>query len=215
MKYHKHQGIILKKQNYREADEIITFWTKETGKVRAVARGARKSTSKLAYNLQTLALVQVEFTRKSSHLPTIIGAQTVKNFRNLRSDLGKIGTAIFASELMLKMTADEQPNEEAFNLLNDFLNYLNNPSVKVSEVCPARESFSLKLLKALGFGLGSIENKAKPGNYAANLGYLDFFEAQKMQIDAKHYQKLHSQVIDFIESILERNLKSKVFLRTI
>src|SRR3989338_8131522 len=111
MKYRKFTGIVLKKQNYREADQIVTVWTRENGKVRFLAKGLRKPTSKLNYNLQDLSFVSFEVAG-SKHLPTLISVVMSRSFKHLRSDLNKIGSAIFAAELMLRMTADEQPNPQ-------------------------------------------------------------------------------------------------------
>src|SRR5947208_3391870 len=69
-----YQAMILKKQAYAEADEIITFFTFEHGKVRALAKSVKSPKSKLQQKLQALFLVQV--TLSHSKFPKII---TIKN----------------------------------------------------------------------------------------------------------------------------------------
>lgn len=179
MRYKKLTGIILKKTNYREADQIITAWTKQMGKVRFLARGVRLPKSKLVYSLQDLSLVELEITG-SKHLPTLINAKTLKVFRLLRQDLMKIIVGLYAAELMLKMTGDEHPNLPAFNLLLDFLEQLNI-SPDDLEMYFALDQFSLELMSVLGF-------------------------------KAPKQVKTHRQIKDFIESILERELKTEPFL---
>jgi len=181
MKYKKLTGVILKKQNYREADQIITVWTKQAGKLRFLARGVRLTKSKLVYSLQDLSLAEMEITG-SKHLPTLINAKTLKAFGLLRQDLVKIGIGLYAAELMLKMTGDEHPNAPAFSLLLDFLEQLDthfeNPDIYLS-----LDQFSLGLMSVLGF-------------------------------KAPQQVKTHRQIKDFIESILEREIKSESFLTT-
>ncbi len=178
MKYKKLTGVILKKQNYREADQIISLWTKETGKIRIMAKSLRLAKSKLAYNLSDLTLVEVEVVGRNS-LPTVISCTCKNNYKNLREDLIKMGSAFYASELMLKMTADEQSNDQAFGLLTEFLQKLNDlESVEHYELL---DNFALGLSSVLGFGT-----------------------PKKVES--------HSDVKNFIEELIERNIKSEAFL---
>jgi len=177
MKYKKATGVILKKQNYRETDQIITIWSDEFGKIRALARGLRKSTSKLAGNLQDLSLVKVELTGR---FPTIISAEVVQNFKGIRSNLVKIAPACYACELIMKMTADENPNTQAFNLLLDFLQKLDCDETEFHAYTMI-DIYALNLAQVLGFG--------SPAEIRS-----------------------HHDVRQFIENLIERNIKSEPFL---
>lgn len=186
MRYKKLNGIILKKQNYREADQIITVWTKELGKLRFLAKGVRKPSSKLVYNLQDFSYISLEVTGKNlpagqAGLPVLIGCSAIRSFKNLFADLNKIAAACYVAELMLKMTADEHSNKEAFELLAGFLDRLDKQSPR--NLRDEVSVFSLALIKILGFG------------YKTTKPDLDFF-----------------QVNEIVESILERSLKSKGFI---
>ena len=149
MKYKKLTGIILKKQNYREADQIVTVWSREAGKVRCLAKSLRLPKSKLNYALQDLSLVQIELAGRGT-LPTLIGAVTLEQHHALKTDLLKMINAFYASELMLKMTADEHPNEPAFELLLAFFGELQ--SADTSNSFSLVDRFALELAQALGFG---------------------------------------------------------------
>ncbi|OGE84018.1 MAG: DNA repair protein RecO [Candidatus Doudnabacteria bacterium RIFCSPLOWO2_01_FULL_44_21] len=181
MQYKKLKGVILKKQNFREADQIITVWTSEVGKIRILARGLRLPKSKLVYNLSELSLVEFEITGRKN-FPTVISAQTAQSFNHLRHDLLKIANAIYASELVMKMTADEHPNQVVYQLLVDFLHQLNQAyGLNHYQLL---DRFALKLAQALGFG-------------------------QPKQINS------HSDVRNFIEELIERQIKSEPFLAQI
>lgn len=131
---------MLKKQNYREADQIVTIWTEELGKLRCLARGIRKPSSKLVYNLQNFSLVSFEVSGR--HLPVLTSCQTLQNFRLLYHDLGKIAAGCYAAELMLKLTADEHPNPKAYELLHKFFEHSDKDRLSI---------FCSELLEALGF----------------------------------------------------------------
>ncbi len=148
MKYKKLTGVILKKQNYREADQIVSCWTREAGKVRVLAKALRLPKSKLAYALQDLSMVEIHSVGRN--LPTLIGAKPLNQFNGLRIDLKKAAMGFYAAELMLKMTADEHPNTAAFDLLANFLQQLDlvNPTPDY----PFVDSFALNLAQILGFG---------------------------------------------------------------
>jgi DNA repair protein RecO (recombination protein O) len=150
MKYKKLTGVILKKQNYKEADQILTLWTSELGKVRVLAKSVRLPKSKLVYNLNELAVVDIEIIGHKN-LPTVISANCRNNYKNLREDLIKMGSAFYAAELMLKMTADENPNEAAYGLFLGFLNELNH--TKSLEHYKIIDIFALNLSSSLGFGM--------------------------------------------------------------
>ena len=179
MKYKKLSGIILKKQNYREADQILTTWTKEAGKIRVLARSLRSPKSKLVYSLQDLSFVQIEITG-SKGLPTLISAKPINSFKRIKDDLPKIAAGLYAAELIMKMTGDEHANQPAFDLLFSFLATLDAEQ-DLTKVFDLVDQFSLDLIVALGFG--------KPKKSSS-----------------------HKDVKNFIESILERNLRSEQFL---
>jgi DNA repair protein RecO len=179
-KYRKAQGIVLKKQNYRETDQIVTIWTRELGKIRVLARGLRKSGSKLAGALQDLSLVVFEVTGK---FPTLVSADVKRNFKGIRSNLVKIAPACYACELIMKMTADEHPNVQAYSLLLDFLEKLDADATELHAYTMI-DIYALNLAQSLGFGT--------PKEIGS-----------------------HHEVRNFIESLIERNIKSEPFLVSI
>src|SRR6185436_11737651 len=98
MRYKKLTGIILKKQNYKEADQILTVWTREAGKVRLLAKGLRRPVSKLNYALPDLGVSELHFT--GNNLPVLIAAKPIRQFQSLSQDLQKTIIGFYAAELM-------------------------------------------------------------------------------------------------------------------
>ena len=206
MRYKKLTGIILKKQNYKEADQIITVWTRQAGKVRVLARSLRKPASRMNFACQDLSVVEIDLV--GGQLPTLIGSKPIRQFNSLQSDLKKMAIGFYCAELMLKMTADEQPNIAAYELFADFLHCLDRLDYSV-KYYPLLECFSVKLLDVLGFKI--------PGHLNSDLSRLHGFEFEKfehVEMEADRVKQLHGVINKFIEYILERKIKSETFLWT-
>jgi DNA repair protein RecO len=218
MKYNKLTGIVLKKQNYKEADQIVTLWTREAGKVRVMARGLRHGKSKLSFSMQDLSLVDFETAGRRS-LPALISAKSLKNFPKLRDDLSKTVAAFYATELMLKMTADEQPNPEAYDLLYGFFEHLNTADISQQPIYTVVDSFSLKLLASLGFSIehaqGTFNLPASLNSTLTLLADSRYPELPALGLNEVIAKQSHAVVKNFIEFILERNLKSEQFLLSV
>src|SRR5579863_8757092 len=98
MRESHYTAIILKKQPYKEGDEIITLFTKEGDKIRALAKGVKKPLSKLQQKLQSLFLVNV--TLAGGDMPKIIRVEPVKVFAGMRESLAASKLAFYALELV-------------------------------------------------------------------------------------------------------------------
>ena len=209
MKYKKLTGIVLKKQNYREADQIITIFTKELGKVRVMARGLRKPGSKLAYSMQDLALVEIEMVK--SNIPSLISARPLAQFIGVRESLTALAAAFYASELLLKTTPDENPSPEVYDLILEYLKFLeNNP--KESDF--TAYAFALKLMSCIGFSIERAEEGFLTPQLRAPLQQMQasaFGQIAESEL-AVPASKIKKAVRDFTQFVLERNLKSEPFL---
>lgn len=121
---YKTRGIILRRTNLGEADRIITILTEKFGKVRVVAKGVRKTLSKMAGHLEPFCLTNLHFA-EGRNLDVIIGAEVEKCFFNLRSDLAKTNTCFYLAEVIDKMVEEREPHKEIFNLLDSTLDHIN------------------------------------------------------------------------------------------
>ena len=82
------QGLILKHKDYREADRLITIYSREYGKITALARGTRKISSKLAGSLEPFTLADFMIAR-GRNFDTIASLEVIKNFRLLKKKFRK------------------------------------------------------------------------------------------------------------------------------
>ncbi|MCX6725988.1 MAG: DNA repair protein RecO [Candidatus Shapirobacteria bacterium] len=153
----KTEGIILKRNNYGEADKIITVYTKYHGKIRAIAKGVRKLTSRKAGSLE-LFNHTVLFIVKGKNLDIVTEAQGINLFKSWRKSLNKVGLAYYFCELVDKLTPDNQPNQIVFNLLEEYFKTMN-----LKDNFSLVREFEEKLLNELGFGVPEVFAKT-PGS---------------------------------------------------
>jgi len=144
---YKTEGIILKRKNFGEADKILTIFSKHYGKIKVIAKGVRKVTSKKAGVLELFNHCKLVLARGRS-LDIITEAQIINNFSSWRKSLNKVGVAWYFCELVDKLTAEGQINRSLFELLKK---YLENLDQKNS--FQFIRSFEEHLLNQLGFGI--------------------------------------------------------------
>ncbi len=99
-----------------EADRIITFITPEHGKVRAVAKGVRKTKSKLAGRLDLLTHVSL-LCWKGRELDIVTQAEVIDVFRPIREDMDKMPVAFTMLEAVDQVAVERHPMPELFRML--------------------------------------------------------------------------------------------------
>lgn len=144
---YKTEGIILKRSNLGETDKLLTIFSKHYGKIRAIAKGVRKITSRKAGHLELFNHVLL-FLNKGRNLDILTEAQVLNSFRSWRKNLKKVVIAYYFCELVDKLTPDEQANKEVFELLKIYLDKISTASLP-----ELARSFEEELLDCLGFGV--------------------------------------------------------------
>jgi DNA repair protein RecO (recombination protein O) len=149
----KTEGIVLKHLNYGEADRILTIFTKHYGKIKVMAKGVRKVTSRKGGNVEAFNHLTI-FCARGKKLDILTEATVINSFGDWRRNLGKVGLAYYFCELVDKLTPEAQPNQTVFDLLKGHLGKLAGP-VNLALVRGLEEG----LLDELGFGVpDSLKN---------------------------------------------------------
>ena len=91
--YFKTEGLIMKKTPYGEADFLVRALTKDFGKMDALAKGARKTASKLNAHLDILNHTRLQFVKNGERMPTMTDAEVISGFGNWFLDANRISTA--------------------------------------------------------------------------------------------------------------------------
>src|SRR2546422_3402473 len=117
MPLYKEQGVVLRAIKLGEADKIVTIMTQGSGKVRAVAKGIRKPTSRFGARLEPFTHVSLMVYRGRSDLDTISQAEIISPFRALRDDLGLFAAGETMLEAVDKVAEEHERNVRLFLLL--------------------------------------------------------------------------------------------------
>lgn len=140
------QGIVLKQSKLGEFDKIVTVYSAEFGKLRAVAKGACRPNSKLGGNVEPLTH-SLMFLAKGRNLDIVTQSQTINGFLALKSDLRRLARALYILELVDSFTADGGENRPLFDLFLETLDRLSQP--EGTDI--ALRYFELHLLHHLGY----------------------------------------------------------------
>lgn len=108
------EGIVLRGRDLGEADRILTILTPDRGKVRAVAKGVRKMTSKKAGHLEPFCRCALLLAR-GRDLDIVAQVETVEAFAHLRDSLDLLGPAYYIAELVDVFAEDEVESRALFD----------------------------------------------------------------------------------------------------
>jgi len=140
------QGIVLRQSKLGEFDKIVTIYTPEFGKLRAVAKGACRPKSKLGGNVEPLTH-SLMFLAKGRNLDIVTQSQTINGFPALKSDLRRLACALYILEVVDSFTAEGGENRSSFDLLLETLDRLSQS--ESNDI--ALRYFELHLLHHLGY----------------------------------------------------------------
>ncbi len=139
--------LVLSKIDYGEADQVVSLFGRNSGRISAFAAGARKSKRRFAGVLEAGSFLRANLVRGRGDVERLEGADLLESFFRLRSDLARISRAMYCLELCREMTAERQANAALFDSL---LNYLR--ALERNEAGPTSLiAFELDALLALGY----------------------------------------------------------------
>src|SRR5512137_364599 len=141
------EAIVLRHADWGEADRILALYTRERGKLRVVAKGARRIKSHKAGHLEPFTRVTLQLA-KGRDLLIVTQADTLDAYLTLGADLVKTGYASYLVELLDRFTyEDESENQAIFRLLTESLNRV------ASEADPwlGLRYYEVRLLDLLGY----------------------------------------------------------------
>ncbi len=139
-------GIVLREADYKDYDKVLTIFTRDFGKISAIARGSRKQGSPLLACADVFCCAQYSFYRGKSYA-TINQAQSVSSFFNIRSDVLSLSAASVFADVCEKTAMEGEANPRLFALLASALHALD----KGCDVYGVLVFFSFKALDILGF----------------------------------------------------------------
>jgi len=139
-------AIVLRRMQYGETDNILTLYSRERGRISAIAKGARKAVSRLSG--ATELLCRSKFSLASAKTLQIVRqAEVVASYPALREDLTRLANGLYAADLLSAFVTDDDPNPDLFDLLDAALNLIS--VVKAPSL--AARWYEIRLLDELGY----------------------------------------------------------------
>jgi len=146
------EAVVLRSLRFSEADRILHLYTLERGRVGAIAKGARKTTSRFGARLEPLSHLELVLHEGSGELHTVTGASLIAPHRAVREDARRLPVALIGAETMLRLFGEPEPNARAFEALRRFLEALEQVEAQTpASLDPLALSFQLKLLWLSGY----------------------------------------------------------------
>ncbi len=175
------EGIILLRHNFREADRMVSVYTKDHGRLNLRFSGVNKAGGKMKALSEPFVHAALRvYVRRGATIGCVTGGKVESVFPGIRQNLNRTKIALHFCDLMFRLTPENQPNEYKFNLLLE--------SLKQVESAPLNPAYSaafiLRLMTHAGFGMDrpalGITQKFWDMMHEAPLSALNFEKAEEL-----------------------------------
>jgi DNA repair protein RecO (recombination protein O) len=139
-------GIVIKRTDVGEADRLLTLLTAERGKLRAVAKGARKPSARKTGHVELFNQVAL-LIAAAREIDIVSQADTLEPFLGLRNNLDRLGYAYYFAELVDRFVEAEIEHREVYDLMLNALGWLET----TPHLARTARYFEMQLLDALGY----------------------------------------------------------------
>ena len=141
-------AIVTRSLNYGESDKIITFFTKDFGKLKGIAKGARRSRKRFQNALGLFSHLRlIFFDKEGLGLVRAEGCDILHSFPKIKEDLKKIVCGNYYLELMNEMAGEREANQEAFEVLLSCLSNLEEANLQEEQL----RIFEIRMLSLFGY----------------------------------------------------------------
>lgn len=203
------EGVILSRRNFGEADRLLTIYTKDHGKISAIAKGVRRPRSKKAGHLELGNWCKV-FVARGKNIDLITEVEAKRAFGIAEFGETKANKIYHLLEIVDILTPHNQKNLRVFSLLVSFLKKASNGE----DFNLVSSAFKTKLLSALGFFSSHNLRESQAKSVFAILENYDFTVCtEKINITDSSYLKLLTFLDSMIESVAGQKLKTARFLK--
>ena len=200
----KTKGIVLKREIFKEASKLLTMYTLEFGKIKAIAVGSKKINAKLLFATEPLVESNFMFlSNKIRNFNKIIGGNILNTFYNLRNDFKKYFHACKILETVNSLTAEHSKNEKKYYLIIRTLNLLekvNNPDL-------IYYAFLFRFLKLCGYEL-VFDQKFYYNDICLNLSGLSSDKIDKLNLSDKVKKEIDTYCKKLLLNIVEKPLNT-------
>lgn len=140
------EAIILRRQDFGEADRLLTLYTPGLGKRRVLAKGVRKLTSRKAGHVELFTHSRL-LVAKGRSLDIVTQAETINPFLPVRGELTRASCAYYVAELVDRFTEEGEENRRLFDILLNALFWVGDSE----DTALVLRFFELRLLDYVGY----------------------------------------------------------------
>jgi DNA repair protein RecO len=216
------EGIVLRRVNYGERDRVVTFLTKDSGKISLFAKGVRSQKSKLSAGIELLNVVEIGFIEGKSNLKTLTSTRILEVNNNIVKDISKTNLCFEALKL-LNMIIEDNEGREYYQVLKTYLASLNDPGLDLRLV---EVWFCLRILTLSGVmpdiivepGFGEnyffdydrqVFVAKESGDFTKNdIKLLRLLRQNPKPIKLTKESGSEDQLLDFAKTLLQNNLQT-------
>ena len=143
------EAVVLRTLNHGDTSKIITLYSRDTGRLKLIAKGVRSAKSKALGLFQPTHHLSVSYYEKQqSELQLFKSGELIRGFFQLEKDFDRLTLAQVLVELVERSAEKEEPHPKLFDLVVESLNRLNDPEESTSLTY---WYFHLQFLREMGF----------------------------------------------------------------
>src|ERR671916_1778317 len=105
---YKTEAVVLRSLRLGEADRVLHLYTRVRGRIGAVAKGIRRTTSRFGARLEPLSHVELLLHQGSGELQTVTGVELVRSHRATRENQYRLGIGLVGLEAMLRLFVEQE-----------------------------------------------------------------------------------------------------------
>jgi DNA repair protein RecO (recombination protein O) len=195
MAHYRDSGVIVRTHKLGEADRILSVITENNGKVRAVAKGVRKTRSRFGGRLELLRHLDLQFYKGRGDLDIVTQAETRDHWPDIRNNLDRLGKALTMAEAVDQIAQDRLPDQGLYRMLCGGLETLH-----VADSALIVPAFMLKLLAHEG--VAPVLNECVIGGETSALEYFDSGTGGVTCVAHQRGRPISSSALDLMRATL-------------
>jgi len=204
MSQRRDDGVVLRTYKLGEADRILVVMTAEHGKVRAVAKGVRKTASKFGARLEPMSHVALQLWKGRGELMTVNQVEVIERHWNLRADLDRMTAAMAMLEVVDQTAQDDHEDRSLFDTLVRALRTLDDLGRDPTLIAP---SFFLRVLELEGAS-PMLDACASCGAEGVELVAFDLAEGGALCRSCRRGRPMSPAALELLRRILGGDLAS-------
>lgn len=171
---HRTQAIVLKNSIFREKDRIISFYTKELGKIEVLGKSIRKEQAKLRSFVQFPYFLEIDYIQGKNH-KILTDVILKNNFSNIRKNFKKIAIAYKVSYTIDFLIKESEKDEKIWDLLLSVFLFLDKEEFSENKSLFVYSYFLWNLLFFLGYKINLSEK-------SCFFNIFELFEKQELDL---------------------------------